>query len=87
MRFVAASILAVSIAASLALPGSAAASSLVGDVNDDCTVNVVDLYLAAGSYGYKYGSLRYSPIYDLDNDRDIDIVDLQIIASHAGETC
>jgi len=87
MRFVAASILAVSIAASLALPGSASASSLVGDVNDDCTVNVVDLYLAASHYGYKYGSLRYSPIYDLDSDRDIDIVDLQIIASHAGDSC
>lgn len=87
MRFVAASILAVSIAASLALPTSASASSLVGDVNDDCTVNVVDLFLAASHYGYRYGSLRYSPIYDLNNDRRIDVLDLQMIASRAGDSC
>lgn len=87
MRFVAALLLAVSVIVPLARPTSVGASSLAGDVNDDCAVNIIDLYLAAKHYGYRYGSLNYSPIYDLNNDRRIDILDLQMIASRFGERC
>ncbi len=87
MRFIVALSCAVSLTASLALPGAARASSLAGDVNDDCRVNVVDLFLTAQHYGYRYGSLKYSPIYDMNNDREIDIADLQMIASQDGAVC
>lgn len=65
----------------------AASAALIGDVNNDCKVDVMDVYLASMRYGSRWGMLSYSPVYDLDGNRRIDIVDLQIIASHSRETC
>jgi hypothetical protein len=47
----------------------------------------MDIYITSLRYGARWGMLAYSPIYDLDGNRRIDIIDLQIIASHAGEEC
>ena len=33
------------------------------------------------------GDPDYDPTYDLDNDGDIDILDILLVAAHWGETC
>ena len=70
-----------------ALFGAATAHALDGDVNGDCTVNTIDLYLTSARYGAAQGSLRYSSQYDLNGDRQIDVKDLQMVAARFGSTC
>jgi hypothetical protein len=69
------------------LTGGAAAHALDGDVNGDCNVNTLDLYLVGARYGASWGSLLYSPQYDLNGDRQIDVKDLQMVAARFGTTC
>jgi len=70
-----------------AAAGPASASTLMGDVNGDCTVNGLDLSFEAVRYLTGVGSLLYAPKYDLNSDGIINILDIQIIAVHFGETC
>jgi hypothetical protein len=62
-------------------------SSLPGDVNDDCVVDIVDIMLVAVRWGTRVGDANYDPYYDLDHDGDIDVVDIMEVAAHWGETC
>lgn len=71
----------------LALARPVAASTLVGDVNNDCVVNVLDLSIEASRYLTGVGSLLYSPTYDLNGDGVINILDIQIVAAHYNQTC
>jgi hypothetical protein len=66
---------------------TAQASSLVGDVNGDCKVNVLDLSLEASRYLIGIGSLLYSPTYDLNHDGVINILDIQMVAAHFNQSC
>ncbi len=73
-----------------ALPLRSAASAtttLVGDVNGDCRVNIIDLALVASRYEIGVGSLLYSPQYDLNQDGVINILDIQIVAAHYNQHC
>jgi Dockerin type I domain len=86
--------LAVFLAAGLApgLQGHAraandASTALVGDVDGDCRVSVLDLSLIAADFGYSFGSLRYIPAYDINSDGTIDIFDIQRAVAHFGEHC
>ncbi len=65
----------------------AQASSLVGDVSGDCNVSVLDLSIEASRYLISVGSLLYSPTYNLNHDGQINILDMQIVASHFGQHC
>ena len=62
-------------------------SSLPGDVNDDCVVNIVDIMLVAAQWGASVGDANYDRLYDLDDDGDIDIVDIMKVATQWGEAC
>jgi hypothetical protein len=84
-RTIAAVLITVTFASHLAAPGVSAA--LIGDVNGDCSVNVVDMLMVAKRYGGTRGSLLYSPAYDLNHNGRIDVGDIQIVAAHAGEEC
>lgn len=64
-----------------------ASTTLVGDVDGDCRVSVLDLTLIAADFGYSFGSLRYIPAYDIDHDGTINIFDIQRVAAHFGEHC
>jgi hypothetical protein len=57
------------------------------DVDGNCQVNIIDLMIVAKRFGAEWGSLLYTPAYDFDSDGDIDIFDLQRLASHMGEHC
>jgi hypothetical protein len=65
----------------------AAQSSLPGDINGDCAVDIVDIMLVAARWGAHIGDANYDPYYDLDHDGDIDIVDIMEVAAHWGEMC
>jgi hypothetical protein len=65
----------------------AAQSSLPGDVNGDCVVDIVDIMLVASCWSTSAGDPGYEVRYDMDGDGDIDIVDIMLVAVHWGEAC
>ena len=64
--------------------------ALEGDLNYDCTVNVVDEQAVSGRYGTTFGIQPYSTFFDLEPvipDFDIDIKDLQFVYGRDGTYC
>jgi len=47
----------------------------------------VDIMLVATRWNTSIGNPNYDPACDMDNDGDIDVVDIMIVASHWGDTC
>lgn len=68
-------------------PTASPTLSLVGDVDGDCRVSVMDFTRIGSRFGYSFGSLLYVPTYDLNHNGSIDIFDLQIAASHFTQHC
>jgi len=62
-------------------------AGLIGDVDDDCDVDIRDIMLVAGRWGSHSGDANYEPRYDLDGDGDIDITDVMTVVAHWGESC
>jgi hypothetical protein len=58
----------------------------IGDVNQDGTVNILDLTLIAISFGSSVGSPLYNPYADIDGIGTINISDLVACALHFGQT-
>ncbi len=59
----------------------------IGDVDGDCRVSILDLSRVGEQFGYSRGSVLYIPLYDMNVNGSIDIVDLTIMARHFGEHC
>ena len=62
-------------------------ASLMGDVDGDCIVTVMDFTLIARRFGHSFGSLLYVSAYDLNHNGSIDIFDLQLAAGHFTQHC
>jgi hypothetical protein len=63
---------------------------LEGDLNLDCTVNVLDQQAIAFRYGSFFGDLSYDPWFDVEpslKDFDVDVKDLQKVFGRDGSTC
>ncbi|MEO2002910.1 MAG: DUF1566 domain-containing protein, partial [Candidatus Poribacteria bacterium] len=60
--------------------GCGEASGMVGDINNDCVVNIIDLVAVAIDFGATGSNLAA----DLNGDGRVDIVDLVMIASRFG---
>lgn len=60
--------------------------SLLGDLNDDGKVNVLDLGVAAKSFGSYPGHPRWNPAADTNNDGRVNMIDIIIIAKNFGKT-
>jgi CSLREA domain-containing protein len=67
--------------------GAYEGSTLFGDVDCDCGVDVQDIMLVAGSWHCQSGDDCYDGRYDLDLDGDIDVVDIMLVAAHWGDAC
>jgi len=67
--------------------GAYEGSTLFGDVDCDCDVDVQDIMLVAGSWRCQSGDDCYDGRYDLDPDGDIDVVDIMLVAAHWGDAC
>jgi hypothetical protein len=62
-------------------------STLPGDMDGDCDVDIVDIMLVANRWNSVLGDPSYDARYDVDGDEDIDIADIMWVASHWSETC
>jgi len=61
--------------------------TLLGDLNGDCTVNIIDLNIVARAYGTRPGNEKWNPVADLNDDDVINIIDMNIVARQYGKTC
>ena len=57
---------------------------VVGDVNRDFKVNIVDAGMIAISYGTKLGDAKFNPNADFDFNNRIDIIDFSMLAINYG---
>ena len=57
---------------------------IIGDINQNGEVNIVDLSIVAQSYGSYPGHKRWNPEADINMDGQVDIIDLAIVAEHFG---
>jgi len=62
-------------------------STLFGDLDGDCDVDIVDIMMVASRWRCQLGNECYDVYCDLDGDGDIDIVDIMKVAAHWGEDC
>jgi len=60
---------------------------MVGDVNGDGKINIIDIAIIALGFGSNLGDSRYSLICDLNRDDTINILDLGWAAVRFGESC
>ena len=60
--------------------------SLVGDVNGDGVVNVIDITLASIAFGSFEGESGYDPDCDINADGIVDMRDLSLVAMNLGAT-
>jgi len=60
---------------------------LVGDTNNDCSVNIIDLAAVGAAFGSTPADSNWDPNADLNDDITINIIDLTIIGSRFGRTC
>jgi hypothetical protein len=58
----------------------------LGDINEDRTVNIVDVALVASSFGCVPGDSKWNELCDLNNDDTINIVDITLVAKDYGKT-
>lgn len=59
--------------------------TVIGDVNGDGVVNIVDMTIVSLSYGTFEGEPGYNPEADINDDGIVDMRDLTIVAMHLGE--
>lgn len=61
-------------------------AKVLGDVNGDLTVNILDLALVAYSFNSTPGTANWNPAANLEGSGKIDIGDLAIVASNFGDS-
>ena len=61
--------------------------TLLGDLNGDCVVNIMDIAIVAQAFGSNPGHPRWNPIADLDGNNNVNIIDISIVAKEYGKTC
>jgi hypothetical protein len=59
-------------------------SYVMGDINHDGTVNILDLSIIARSFGSVPSNPRWNPYADLNKDDVINILDITILARNFG---
>ncbi len=59
--------------------------AIVGDVNGDKKVDMVDLWEVARHFGIDYPDPRYKPNFDIDNNGKTDMIDLWLTAREFGK--
>jgi hypothetical protein len=60
--------------------------SIIGDINADGKVNIIDVSIAAKAYMSKPGDTRWNANADVNEDETINIIDITIVARDYGKT-
>ena len=68
------------------LTGSLLKITIVGDVNGDGKVNLIDVFSVALAYGSYPGHPTWNPNYDINNDGKINLIDYFTTALNYGKT-
>jgi hypothetical protein len=58
---------------------------LIGDINGDGAVNILDAILMANAFNSKQGDSNWNPNADLNSDNVVNILDAIILANHFGQ--
>jgi len=58
---------------------------ILGDVNADGTVDILDVVLSTDAFGSYLGHPRWNPWADMNDDGDVDILDMILLASNFGK--
>jgi hypothetical protein len=58
---------------------------LIGDINEDKTVDIFDAILMSTAFGSKNGDPNWNPKSDLDASGEVDIFDAIMLSTHYGE--
>jgi len=61
-------------------------SPLSTDLNQDGTVNILDIAIVAQAFGTKEGDTHYNVVADLDSNGEVNIIDLSTVAIDYGKT-
>jgi len=67
------------------LVGGFIIETILGDVNGDGKINILDIATVAAAYGSHPGHPKWNPNTDLDNNDFINILDIAKAAAHYGE--
>ena len=62
-------------------------TGLIGDVDGDCRVSIIDLTRIAGRFVASRGSPRFDPAYDLNGNGAIDVQDITLAALRFLQHC
>jgi hypothetical protein len=68
------------------LTGGWIKTTILGDVNGDGKVNIVDISIVAKAFNSKLGDERWEPNADLDSNSVINIIDISKVAKEFGKT-
>ena len=60
--------------------------SIYSDLNDDRTVNILDIYIVAKAYGSRQGDQNWNEFADLDRNAIVNVLDIRMVAKDYGET-
>jgi hypothetical protein len=60
---------------------------IVGDVNADGIVNVLDLIVVDAAFGTYPGDPNYNLYADINRDGTINVLDMILVSTHLGESC
>ena len=60
--------------------------TIVGDVNGDGKVNLIDVFAVALAYGSEPGYPKWNPNYDINNDAKINLIDYFTVCLNYGKT-
>jgi len=60
--------------------------NLMGDINGDRIVNILDLFMVARAFGSRPGYSNWNPMADIDENGKINILDLYKIGKNYGKT-
>ncbi len=60
---------------------------ILGDLNGDCKVDILDVAITAVAFDTREGDVRWNPDADINGDGRVDIVDVAMAAANLGKTC
>lgn len=61
-------------------------AGVLGDINGDRKVNILDIVIVALAFGSQPGDANWNPIADMNKDGKVNILDIVLVAIHFGET-